>query len=84
MISMPYDLTYSYDIIALIMASVLWDGGSWSWVGAPLARSSASSCLTISNELGIGVQLNRDVSDASQIVSRARAGVSVIANCRNL
>ncbi len=33
---------------------------SWCWLGAPLARSSVSSCLAVANELGTGVQRNSD------------------------
>ncbi len=36
---------------------------SWCWLGEPLARSSASSCLTAANELRTGVQLNSDELD---------------------
>ncbi len=32
---------------------------SWCRLGAPLVRSSASSCLTAANEMGTGVQLNK-------------------------
>ncbi len=33
---------------------------SWCWLGALLARSSASSSLATDNKLGTDVQLNRD------------------------
>ncbi len=50
-------------------------------MGAPKARSSASSCLAAANEVGTGVQLNGDgldpahglvAVDAARIVSGGR------------
>ncbi len=50
-------------------------------MGAPRARSSASSCLAAANELGTGVQLNGDgldpahglvAVDAARVVSGGR------------